>query len=38
MSAASQMLGSDGLAIDGAVREGELVVLHVEERVCHPAS
>jgi hypothetical protein len=33
MSAASQMLGADGLAIDGAVREGELVVLHVEERV-----
>jgi hypothetical protein len=32
MSAASQMVGADGLAIDGAVHEGELAVRHVEER------
>jgi hypothetical protein len=32
MSAASQMVGADGLAIDGAVRESELAGLHVEER------
>jgi hypothetical protein len=26
------MLGADGLAIDGALHEGELAILHVEER------